>query len=348
MGRTQEDTCESILDRMKGGAMLPLIWLYGEDEGRARSLLEELRSVLIPEASLAFNQIRLDGREVSLDRVLEMARSVPMLSKHRLVVVHNASEFKNSDLDRAVAYFRAPCPSTCLVFWGQKPPQSEEVGRLILEKGAMVQLRARSEAAAQAWVRERVRREGKTITREAAHALIERVGTHQAALEGEVQKLVVFVGERGLIQESDVQDVAAEIRYHTLFELTDALADNRPADALRILHQSLGSGTPPLVVVGMLARQLRLLCAAMPRGGQAPPAKGEAKVPRFVWERLLKQAREWSEEKLFLALKGLLEVDEAMKGGRLDPEVLLDRWALKVALTQVAPSHGRAQIRDRR
>lgn len=335
------------MEGVRKGEAPAVIWLHGEDQGRGKSLLEELRSRLVPEAVRAFNYLFLDGREVPLERILEMARSMPMLSGRRLVVVQNASELRKTDLERSLSYFEKPCPTTCLVFWAQRPPQSERLARLLGEKGALLELRARSEQEAQSWVRNRVRKEGKDITAEACRALIRRAGTHEGVLEGEVQKLLAFAGEKTLIQDSDVEDVAAEARSSTLFQLTDALSEKRTADAVRILHRILEQGTAPLAVVGMLARQLRLLLAALgARKGSPPPA--QLQVPRFVWDRLLLQARLWSEPRLLAALKALLEVDEAMKSGRLDPEVLLDRWAIRVALARENLSGARPQGPSRR
>lgn len=295
--------------------------------------MEELRLRLVPEAVRSLNYVCLDGREVGLGRILEIARSLPMLSRHRLVVVYNASELRKTDLERSLGYFQAPCPTTCMVFWGQKPPQSEKLAKLLQGNGTLLELKARSESEALAWVRDRVWKEGKTMTAEAARALIQRVGTQEGPLEGEIQKLLAFVGDERVIQDSDVEDVAAEARSSTIFELTDALSENRTAHALRTLHSILEQGIPPLAVVGMLARQLRLLltAAGAKKGASLPDG---IQVPGFVWERLLKQARAWSETKLLKALTALLEVDTAVKSGRLDPEVLLDQWVIRVALTR--------------
>jgi len=44
----------------------------------------------------------------------------------------------------------------------------------------------------------------------------------------------------------------------------------------------------------------------------------------------LRQAQGWDEPSLRRALEGLVDLDRAFKGGRLGPEVLLDRWILRV------------------
>lgn len=330
MSGQRRDACEALSERIAKGQVPPVIWLYGDDEARGRAILEQLRARLVPQAVRAFNEASLDGRDVPMDRVLEMARSMPMLSPWRLLVVYNASDFRKEEWELALGYFQRPCPTTCLVLWAHKPPSPDPIALTIREKGAVVQLRPRSELGAQAWVRERVARERKRITTQAVRAVVERAGTHEAALEGEIQKLVAFVGEREVIQECDVQDVAAEVRTHALFELTQALGEHRAEDALRILHQALEKGTAPLAVVGMLAKHLRLLCAAVASAAWSSGAP-RPEVQAFVWERLLKQARGWSESRLLQALRGLLEVDTTIKSGRLDPELLLDRWILQVA-----------------
>ncbi len=326
-----------LMERVRKGDVPPILWLHGEDQGKIRNLLEDLRSCLIPEPARSFNYVLLDAHEVSLERILEMARCLPMLSGRKLVVVYNASELSKGALEGSWNYFQSPCTTSCLVFWAVKPPPSEKLSRVLEERQALIEFKARSELGAQAWVRARLRKEGWDITAEACRALIQRVGTLEGDLEGEIQKLMAFVGEQRLIQDSDVEDVAAEARSNTLFELTDALSENRTGDGICILHRILDRGTPPLAVIGMLARQIRLLLvAATSRKGS--PTAGEPHLPRFVWERLLRQAKAWSEPRLLAALEALMEVDSGMKKGRLNPEVLLDQWAIKVALSKGAIS----------
>lgn len=329
MKEQQADSWEALNERISRGSVPPLIWMHGEDEGRGKAVLEQLRERLVPSGARALNEASLDGREVSMERVLEIARSLPMLSKYRLVVLHNASEMKKGELEKAISYFQRPCRTTCLVIWSRKPPAPASVAAAVRENGANLLLRPRTVAEAQAWVRQRVSQEGKRITAQAVRAVVERAGTLEASLENEIQKLLAFVGEEQLIQEAHVRDVAAEVRTHALYELTQAMGEHKHQEAMEVLHKALQGGKSPLALMGMLAVHMRLLCAAVDStsSGAASPRPD---VQAFVWERLLKQARSWDRARVLGALRGLLEVDAMLKSGKLDPELLLDRWILTI------------------
>jgi DNA polymerase-3 subunit delta len=325
--------------------------MHGEDERRARSLEEEVRRRCVSASSRAFNENVFDARETALDRILQAARTLPMFGARRLVVVTSATSLSRSEWEKALPYLRDPCPTTCLIFRGEgKPMASPEVVAAIRRQGVLIEFRARSDRQAETWVVERVRGQGKRISVDAARAIVERVGNLEGGLEGEVQKLIAYVGERGEVSEEDVQEVAADVRMRKVFELGDALGERRPAELLKILHRLLEDGAAPLALLGMLARQIRLLWHAgfaASQGAEAPsPLPQGYSVPPFVRERLMRQSKGWDEQGLRAALGDLRKIDRSLKSGRLDPESLLNRWVLGRTLGKPEKERGRLPARQ--
>jgi DNA polymerase-3 subunit delta len=340
IARARKETPEDWLQRQ---TQLPmLLFLYGEDEGRITSFVTLVRRRCLGEAPVDFNLNVFDASEVPITRVLEAAQTLPVLSAARVVQVSNASSYRKVDWQQALGYLRNPSPSTCLIFRGRTKPDSKEVMDLFAERAGLVEFRPRSERQAEAWIQQRAAQEGKVIEDGAIALLLDRAGTRQGDLEREIEKLLIFVDQRKKIREEDVLAAATGIRSHTLFELTDALSEQRGADALRILHRLLDEGTAPLALLGMLARQLRLLWLA----GSAAGAGGRERlqctkkfsVPPFVRERLIKQARNWNEASLRRAYAALVRLDHCFKGGHLEPGVLLDRWVLVAVGSKEKPS----------
>jgi len=103
---------------------------------------------------------------------------------------------------------------------------------------------------------------GKTITSEAFLALKDSIGTDLRSICGELEKLSLFVGEKGRIDTKDVEAVVPEARQQAVFELTDAVAKKNVASAFRALANLLQEGTPPLFVIQSLASQFRFLLQA--------------------------------------------------------------------------------------
>ena len=327
------DPAEAVRDRLQRGEIPLVLCIHGDDEGRGLSLVEQVRGRCMEESTRAFNENVFDALETPMGRVILAARTLPMMSAWRVVLVNNASHLSKADWDTALPYLKDPCPSTCLIFRGHKLTMSAEATETIRKGGAMVELRPRSERQAQAWLVERVRREGKVISSDAARALVERVGTLEGELEGEAQKLVAFVGAQATVEEEDVRQVAAEVRSHRVFDLTDALGEQRTADGLKILHRLLEEGSAPLGLLGMMARQVRLLWFAgeSVRGGRGRSDWVKRfSVKPFLVDKLAGQARNWDAGSLRKALLGLAQIDRSMKSGKLDPEILLDQWVLRM------------------
>ncbi len=308
-----------------------VLFVYGEDEGRLLSFLNRLRAKCLEEATRSFNLSLLDAKETPIVRILDAARTFPVLSPRRLVVVNNASSLGKAGWEEMVAYLRRPSPTTCLVLRGDSKPSSPEVVKAIQDVGGVLEFRPRTERQAEQWVVNRVRMEGKRILPEAARALVGEVGTMQGALEGEVEKLLLYAWDKATIGEEEVREVTVGAKRHRIFDLADALGERREVDALRILHRLLDEKDSHLKVLGMLARQVRMIWHAKEsvKGGR-DLFSGQGKIPEFAKARLLKQIHKWDEPSLRRALKGLGDLDRSFKGGRLAPEVLLDKWIMEI------------------
>jgi DNA polymerase-3 subunit delta len=315
-----------------GQGEIPLtLYVYGEDSGRILTFLENAVRQCLGNSVREFNYNHLDGRATPMGRVIETAQTVPVLSKWRVVLVTNSDAFGKNDWVDGLSYLQDPSPSTFLIFRGEKPSAPKEVIEAIKARGAILEFRPRSEKNAERWLTDHVRREHKRIHTEAVRALIERVGTREGDLEQEINKIITYIGEDDTITEDHVNELCVEARTHRVFDLTDALIEKRSKDALRILHRLLEGGSSPLGLIGLMARQVRLIWIARELSGAG---KGILEwprglsIPQFLKNRLLKQAKKWDEGSLEKAFEGLIRIDKALKRGRLNPEILLDRWVL--------------------
>ncbi len=326
-----KDPIDSLVKEFSSGRVPPLVWIYGEDQGRISRFIQQLKKLLLREEVRSLNEAVVDAKEVPPERIWELARGLPMLSQWRLIVVDNASEISQRSWERALDYLRRPAPTTCLIFRAQKPPPAGEVSQLLRGKGVVVEARPRSEASALDWIENAANGKGKRITRGAARLLLELIGPDESSLDAELEKLVSFVAEGDLIEEHHVQEITAGVRTSTLFQLTDALGEGRLSEALKVMDRLMDQGTSPLAALGMLARQLRLLQSALLwRKGETHCSFSPDQISEFLREKLLNQSGQWSEERILNALRGLAWIDRKVKSGRLEARWLLDRWILQL------------------
>ena len=200
----------------------------------------------------------------------------------------------------------------------------------------------------------RVTREfGKQVQPDAQQLIGRRAGSDMAMLASELEKLCLYVGDRASIAEADVRIVFRDMAESWIFDFTSALADRQLGRALPLLRGLVRQGEPPLRLLAMIARELRLLLLAREcidhtlrgtwraeltfnvfQSRVVPRLDGETldafgKTHPFVLYRRFQAAAPLSAAVLRQALVQLSDLDVRFKSSRGDPGLLLDAFVIQ-------------------
>lgn len=85
------------------------------------------------------------------------------------------------------------------------------------------------------------------------------MGNDLRALSHEIDKLVIYKGDEGAIDEKDVALLCPYAAEANIFDLVDAVGKRNAAAAASLLQQKLNDGTDPFYLFTMFVRQFRLL-----------------------------------------------------------------------------------------
>lgn len=118
------------------------------------------------------------------------------------------------------------------------------------------------EKTAWRFVGERLRGAEKTAGREALGRLEARVGFNLRRLAGEIDKLLLYIGDRGEITADDVDAVVGTGREEQIFDLTKKLGAGKYDEAAASLRQLLRQGEPYMLILGFLRRQFERIVIA--------------------------------------------------------------------------------------
>ena len=250
-------------------------------------------------------------------------------------------------------------PHAVLLFTAAAVDARKRVVKRLREIGAVVDLgaqRERSGALTRESVDEIVRHVlagfGKTLAPAAHDLVLRRAGSETALVAAEMEKLCLYVGDRATIDDADVRLVFRDMAESWIFDFTTALAGRQIARALPFLRDLLAHGEPPLRLLAMIARELRLLLVArecldgsargvwradlpfnafqsrvLPRlDDDTKKAFGNAH-PFVVYKRMQDAARA-SAVGLRAALVRLSELDRRLKSSRSDPALLLEAFVI--------------------
>lgn len=329
-------------------ATKPVIYLlHGDDEYAIAQQIEAMKEKLGDPANADLNTTEFSQDEFDLDAIVSAAQAMPFLTERRLVAIHDPlSRLKSASLrDRFKKFLENIPETTALVIavthplvsykdkkrgkrhWLQKWAQGQK-GRvyekeLLLPRGSGMN----------AWIQNQTRSADGEITPQAAALLASLVGEEPRVAMQEIEKLLAYVNYNRPIEPDDVQHLVTGRIEGDVFAMVDALGHRNGRQALDMLYRLLEQDDP-LRLFGMIVRQFRLLLMArelLDSGYRANDLAGEMGVHPFVAKKLVPQTHNFSLESLERIYRQLLDIDEAIKTGKIESEVALT--TLTTALT---------------
>lgn len=324
--------------------------LYGLDDFSLNQAVENIKADLGDREMVATSTTSLEGKNLTLSELRNKCDAAPFLSSHRLVIVDGLLgrfEVKQSrprsgkgksgnglgEWEGLASYIKQIPETTVLVLLDEEVkghnPLLKKLSPLA-EVRTFPLLRGRD---LKAWIQQRVKEEGGNITPQAVNLLAELIGGDLWAMNGEIQKLLLYSQERP-ISEDDVRQLVSYVQEANIFALVDAVAEGRTELAQRILHRLYDDGVAPTYILVMITRQFRLIAQA--RDIQKALSRTQIQhslglKSDYSLDKTLSQAKLYDFEGVKRAYDKLVETDLAIKTGKYS-----DKLALELLVTELA------------
>ncbi|MEA2573733.1 MAG: polymerase subunit delta [Chloroflexia bacterium] len=179
--------------------------------------------------------------------------------------------------------------------------------------------------ALERWIADRGKLLGIRLTPGAASMLGATLPDLEA-LANELEKLSLYVGLGGTIDETVLRQMSWVSKQDDVFEMTSAAARRDTRTALQQLQRLENSGVAPEGILPVLAWQIRTLIQVRDMLDRRVPERdmpSRSGLSDFSLRKTLPQARQFTMPKLLQVHHKLLELDHAVKTGRADAELSL-------------------------
>lgn len=323
-----------IIDRASRGDLDPVCILISEQPLLVDRAVAAILDAAVPEAARGFNYDVIEGKGLTASRVLNAAQTLPMMAQRRMVLIREISAASGGELAKLLDYLDSPNPSTVLVATASKVDKRVKFYARAKKKKALHDLAAPRQLGP--WIRAEARTRNVALDSRVASRLADVVGKDLSRISLALEQLALYAGDRP-ITAGDVDDLIADTRERSVFELTEAIGQANLPGALAAVASLCEQRQSAIGVVVMLARHMRQLGMCQVAMSERLP-KGEIArrvgVPPFVAGKLMDQARRYPPAAIPAALGKLSRADRALKGqtqviktlGRqLGEHVLLDR-----------------------
>ncbi len=328
-------TEQELKTQMSGGALASLYLLKGKEKLLVKRAAKKLIRLASGDVFPEFNRNEFPG-EAAVEQISDAAAALPFMAEHKCVVVadFNAEERPQAELEQLLD----PGGSS-----GKWKKLLDRAGK----RGFVVDFPQREAADLRQILGKTAERQGCQLSRPALNRLIEYVGSDLTQLLGEVEKLCAYTlgqGGREITLET-VEEMTPKSTEATVFVMMDALLAGDAQRAYTILDSLLFQNTEPVKILGAMVTpylDMVRVKGAMESGlptdaplEYAPEYKpGRDKKINFRLRKAQQNLRHFNTQTLKACLDLLLEADGALKGSQLDKNLVLERLAAQLMLTQ--------------
>lgn len=309
-------------------SLSPVSCLCGEEQFYIDQIQEKIIS-LLPEEQRDFNLDLFYGSEISADQLFTVARSYPMMSDRRIVIVREFMSIKSSGgatfVDLLDKYLSEPNPLTLLCFIDSSlPDKRTALGKMLTSKEIRFFPFDRLPDYKlpdwiQEWTQERYK---KKIEPQAAVYLAELVGSDLQLLSTEVEKVSTFVDTKESITKQDVEKITGTYKEKSVIELSNAIFARNLDQALKISEQLLlnsETGLPEVLkTIGLLTSTFSNVWQILrlkEKRYSLSQIQEELKIPnQFYFKRLVQSADSFQLAEMPSIFEALLDADRAAKG----------------------------------
>ncbi|HEY4243773.1 MAG TPA: DNA polymerase III subunit delta [Kofleriaceae bacterium] len=304
---------DELLQEVRAGRFDPIYVLHSEHPVLIDRVATAIRDLVVPPAARGFNYDIVEGKP-SANRIVSLSQTLPMMAQRRLVYVRDLAGLPADDADALLAYVAKPNPSTVVLAVTSKLDKRVKLFAQLSRKGYLHVLEAPRQLAP--WVRNEAQQLGVKIDGAAVTRLVNTVGDDLSRLSLSVEQLGLYAGQR-VVTAADVDELIADTRERSVFELTDAIGSGDRGRALAAVAALVDQRESAVGVVVMLARHIRQLTMVHVLRAQNAPKSAWASqlgVPPFVVDKLAAQARIYGPSALAAATQRLATADRALKG----------------------------------
>lgn len=321
---------KTIDEDIKTGQLKTAYLLYGPEAYLRRQYRDKLKHAMAaPDDNMNF--ATFEGKETDVEAVIELAETLPFFAEQRVILIENSGFFKNS-CERLAEYLPKTPSTTHFIFVEDEVDKRSKCYKAVQKTGKVVEFAMQTEELLTRWILSRLKKEGKNITGSVMQLFLSKTGTDMGNIDRELEKLICYTMGRPVIEAADVEAIATEQTQNKIFEMVNAIAEHNQRKALDLYYDLLTLKEPSMRIMYLISRQFQILLNVRDMSARGMDQASMAKIagiPPFAVRRNVSQAKGFSMEQLKQALRDGVDLEEAVKTGRMNDQMAVEIFLMK-------------------
>lgn len=312
---------------------LPVYYFYGEDSFLIQEAVKKIEEKVKPYLVSEFDREVLYGSNVKLVDVLDSASAFPFSSQKKLIILKEFEKIK--DKKSLLNYIKSPADFTILILIhdGEIRDFSSELNRTLLSNNFIYSAKELKGKYLVTWIVDYCTSNGKNINEENAQALIDIVGENKSLIDGQLEKIFTFVGNKNVIELEDILSISSQLREYNIFDLEDALGKKDKDNSFKIAFNLLEQGKGQVYIISMLTRYFTILTRIKELIDQKATPREIGSSLGFsdrIYFKYLSGRKAYSQADLFRISQAIHEADLLSKSTSIEEKTLISLLLVKI------------------
>jgi len=350
---------ERFVGEVASRKLKPGYVFVGDEAFFRRQCRDAVLQHLVARDMREFSLFEFDLENTEIQEVLDRARTPSLMAPFQVFFVRGVKALygrgkHDAEFAALAHYFQDPNPDALIVFIAdhisipadlrrmemQDKERYDRIRETLGEYCTMIEFARVDEGEAVKWVQDAAAREGVKVDQDAAREMVDALGGDMMMISGELEKLILYVGEKKKITLGDVETMVLAAKQRTLYELTDAISAKDRKRALEILDAIITTGDGDEAAIGhlyMLAKTFRQMLVISEKNVRDSRALWQVlwqgfRVPPFAAEDVIRQARRYkSRRELTRAIRLIARADLALRSSPTSKRMVLENLVLELA-----------------
>jgi DNA polymerase-3 subunit delta len=308
----------------------PAYLIHGDDHGRITERRARLRALAEREGGAGSLEV-LEGAESTPAAAAALLGALTLAIGRRFIIVDGVERWKDDEVaEHLVGLLESMPADTTIAFFAREEGRAKApaaLWRAVTQAGGDIAAEmAVKEWDLPAWARAQAAAIDLTLDQHGARTLVAIVGTRQARLSREIEKLALECGPGARLDSDGVAERVGRSAERKAWTLADAVLARDTAAATRIFLQLRSQGERVESLIYWVTRRLREALTVTRRLEQgAPPSalRGELRMPPKAAAAFIADVAQTDRAALRRAIASLADLELDSRGGSaLDADTL--------------------------
>jgi len=225
-------------------------------------------------------------------------------------------------------------PESCvLIFTANSADKRRKLYKAVVSSGAAYEFKELDDRSLKSFIQKRLKHSGKKACPSVISELVSLSGYYDKEtdytlfnLENDINKLIAHCeGEE--VTLSDIRNAVSGNTETNIFDMIDAISQNKKDEAFLLLHNLLNSGESEYKLLALICSQFETILAAKElkeEGRSYREIQDMLNIHEYRVKKAVLFANRYTSEQLYNALKHAYRVDSNIKNGLLDSHLALE------------------------